>query len=513
MKLLTTFKSILSGRETKREKKLEKYFFWFLVIFSSVLYAFMSFRKLQLFESYGWDLSIFDQGIWQWSKFQFPFSSFHNLPWLADHFHPILLTLAPLYWFVPGAGTLVIIQAILVCLGAVPLYLLSLKVTKHRLFSIAVAVGYLFFFSIQWHVFSEFHELTFLPITFGSALYFWQVKKKNLYWFFFILALLVKEEIGLLFAAFGLWAFITNKDRKKEAILTIVLGVLYTSFVVGYLMPVMAGGVYRHSGFGPLGETPFQVVVNLVKNPILIVKVFIDSNVKLNTMFTAFWPWGFLPLLSPATLLLPLQQFAVRFVDYEKTIRWTPYFAYSLPIAVVTAWGSIYGFRNLLSVTKKKFGKKNYLFGSFVSVFLLVLIGFQQVILHAPINSIFKPSFYRTEQWMEDNKSVLRCIPKDASLSAQNNLAPWVSERDKIKVFPEGLNEGYQYLAIDLHKGQSENSFFFLGSKNTEFLVSDLISRNLYKVVCKQGDAMVLKKIGDTTGKLNYPFPIEIYEK
>lgn len=513
MKLLLSVKRILTGQETKGEKRFEKYLFWFLVIFSSALYAFMSFRKLQLFESYGWDLSIFDQGIWQWSKFMFPFSSFHDLPWLADHFHPILLTLAPLYWVIPGSSTLVIVQAILVCLGVIPLYYLSLKVTKHRLFSISVAVGFLFFFSLEWHLFSEFHELTLLPLTFGSALYFWQVRKKKLYWLFFFLALLVKEEVGLLLAAFGLWALFTSKDGRKEAILTIILGLLYTSFLVGWLMPLMAGGLYRHSGFGPLGDTPFQVVKNLVLNPILIIKIFIDSNVKLNTMFTAFWPWGFLPFFSPATLLLPIQQFAVRFVDYEKTIRWTPYFAYSLPIAIVTAWGSIYGFKNLLALTRKKFGKKNYLFGSIISLFLLFLIAFQQVALHAPINSIFKPSFYRTEEWMRDNKSVLSCIPKDASLSAQNNLAPWVSERNKIKVFPEGLNEGYDYLAVDLHKGQSENSFFFLGSKNTAYVVNDLINRNLYKVICTKGEAMVLKKIADTTGKLNYPFPIEIYEK
>jgi hypothetical protein len=114
---------------------------------------------------------------------------------------------------------------------------------------------------------------------------------------------------------------------------------------------------------------------------------------------------------------------------------------------------------------------------------------------------------------MEDNQKVFSCIPEEASLSAQNSLAPHLSQREKIKVFPEGLKEGYDYLVFDLHSGQSENSFFFFGSERTKYVADDIVARGLYKIVCREGDALVLSKIADTKGKLDYPFPIEIYER
>ncbi|MBU0572414.1 hypothetical protein KKE18_01880, partial [Patescibacteria group bacterium] len=133
--------------------------------------------------------------------------------------------------------------------------------------------------------------------------------------------------------------------------------------------------------------------------------------------------------------------------------------------------------------------------------------------LHAPINSLFKRAFYRHESWMTDNLEVLKCVPDDVSVSAQNSLAPWLSQRMKIKVFPEGLNQGFEYIALDLHKGQSENSFSFFGSEKTRLVMNDLIERGFYEPVCSQGEAIVLKKIKDPVGKLKYPFPIEMEEK
>jgi len=509
MQLVTTAKKILQGKGKGRILKYEDYLAWFLVLFFAVIYSFMSINKHRLFETYGWDLGVFDHGIWQWSLFKIPYSSFHDLLWLADHFHIILITIVPLYWIWPSVKLLVSVQAVVTALGAIPLYYLSKKITKHRLFSIVVILGYLLFYSLQWHTFSGFHELAFLPLTLGAVMYFWETKNQKFYWLSFLLALLVKEEIGLLLAAFGLWAFLNDRKRWKQAMLSIVLGLGATAFLVGLIMPAIGDGTYRHSGFGILGETPLEVILNVLKNPLVLVRAFIDSPVKINTMFTAFWPWGFLPIFAPSTLILVFEQFASRFLDYAKTIRWTPYFAYSLPMATIMAWGSIYGFNNL----KKKFKKKAYFAGSLIAIIIVGLIVAEDYFLHAPINSLFKRAFYRHESWMTDNLEVLKCVPDDVSVSAQNSLAPWLSQRMEIKVFPEGLNQGFEYIALDLHKGQSENSFSFFGSEKTRFVMNDLMERGFYEPVCSQGEAIVLKKIKDPVGRLRYLFPIEMEEK
>ncbi len=472
----------------------------------------MSLRQHLLFETYGWDLGVFDHGIWQWSQFKFPFSSFHDIYWLGDHFHLILVLLAPLYWIWPKVEVLIISQAVLTSMGAVPLYYLAKRVTKHNLFSMVVVLGYLLYYSLQWHTFSGFHELAFLPLTLGLVFYFWETKQTKAYFLSLVLVLLVKEEIGLLIGAFGLWGYLTDRSRWKQALITVVLGLGVTLFLVGYLMPLIAGGAYRHSGFGQSGSSFFDVVLNVFRDPLILIKAFVDSKVKIDTMFTNFWPWGFLPLFAPSTLLVAFEQYTVRFLDYSKVIRWTPYYAYSLPLASITAWGSIYGFKNLLNLSKKYINNTIF-FANFISILLFTLIILEQILLHAPINSLFKGSFYRSENWMADNQKVLTCVPNNASVSAQNSLVPWLSQRSKIKVFPEGLKEGYEYIVLDLHPGIDPNAFFFHGRQTTEFIARDLVDRGLYKEVCRQGDAFVLQKNVDTKGKLNYPFELEIFER
>lgn len=482
-----------------------------ITIIFSAIYAFMSVIKHDHFQTYGWDLAIFDHGIWQWSQFKIPYSSFHDLPWLSDHFHLILVTATPFYWIWSDVRILLIIQAVLVSFGVLPLYYLSKQVTKNYLFSLAVLLGYLLFYSLQSFIFSDFHELAYLPLTFGGVLLFWELRKTYLYWIAFALALFVKEEVGLLLSAFGIWALVNDRKRYKQALLSVFLGATYTFIMINFVMPYIGGQPYRHSGFGQSGQSMNDVIVSVAENPVYMIYAFIDSPVKVNTMINTFWPWGFLPLFSPASLILVFEQFASRFLDYGKPIRWGLLFAYSLPMATIMAWGSIYGFNNLIKILQKmsKLSKKTL--GLLISSVLLMTIILSDLLLHGPINNLFKPQFYYKESWVDNNLDILKCIPKGVSVSAQNSLAPHISQRDKIKVFPEGI--GFDYIVLDLHAGQSENSFHFLGSKNTKVVADDLLAKGYYKVICRLGLSLALKKQSDPPYNLHYPFAINIEEK
>lgn len=491
-------------------KKSDKLVWLFVILFSTI-YAFMSVYKHNSFQTFGWDLAIFDHGIWQWSKFKIPYSSFHDLPWLADHFHLILITLAPLYWVWSDVKILLITQAFLVCMGALPLYYLSKKVTRNYFFSVAVVLNYLLFYSLQSFIFSDFHEFAFLPINFGLVLLFWEYKRTFLYWIFFMLTLLVKEEIGLLLAAFGLWSLLRDRTRWKQAIISIFSGLIYTYLMLSYIMPAIGGQIYRHSGFGQSGQSLQDVVIKILSNPLYIVTSFTDSPIKINTMVKTFLSWGFLPVFSPATLVVIFEQFTSRFLDYGKPIRWTLLFAYSLPMASLMAWASIYGFNNLVGILHKLIKQSERRVAFMISLIILIMAFGSDLLMHGPINNILKPQFYYQEKWVGDNLKTLKCIPDNISVSAQNSLAPWLSQRTKIKVFPEGI--GFDYIILDLHPGQSENSFHFLGSKNTKIVLGDLIKKDYYLPVCQNGDAIALKRKSNPPFELNYPFPLSIEEK
>lgn len=69
-----------------------------IFIISVIVYSTISILRHIHFGSAGYDLTIFDQAVHNYSRFQAPASSFRGFEnLLGDHFHPILALLAPLY--------------------------------------------------------------------------------------------------------------------------------------------------------------------------------------------------------------------------------------------------------------------------------------------------------------------------------------------------------------------------------------------------------------------------------
>ena len=74
----------------------------------------------------GLDTGIFNQAIWHYSNLDAPASTVKNgLDLRADHFHPILMLLAPLYWIADEPSLLLVAQAVLVAASIVPVFLFA----------------------------------------------------------------------------------------------------------------------------------------------------------------------------------------------------------------------------------------------------------------------------------------------------------------------------------------------------------------------------------------------------
>jgi len=130
----------------KRRKLL-----WLFVLALTIVYSSLSILRHWHFASTAYDLGIFDQAIWQYSRFGPPYNTVRlhlfqdNL--LGDHFHPIIILLAPLYWFTDKVEALLVAQALLFAVAIVPIFLF----TEKRLGKVA---AYLFCisYSIFWGI-------------------------------------------------------------------------------------------------------------------------------------------------------------------------------------------------------------------------------------------------------------------------------------------------------------------------------------------------------------------------
>src|SRR6266851_5002439 len=70
-----------------------------LTVVASAAYAEISLYRHNHFASNAFDLAIQDQTVWGYSRFEFICNTVLGIPnLLGDHFHPILMVLAPFMW-------------------------------------------------------------------------------------------------------------------------------------------------------------------------------------------------------------------------------------------------------------------------------------------------------------------------------------------------------------------------------------------------------------------------------
>ncbi len=100
-----------------------RYAIYLIVVFFALFYSMISLLKHMNFQSHGWDLGIFDQHLWQLSHFKLGFNTVRMVPSLfGDHFILIFLFAAPSLWIWDDVRMLLILQGVVVALGAIPIF-------------------------------------------------------------------------------------------------------------------------------------------------------------------------------------------------------------------------------------------------------------------------------------------------------------------------------------------------------------------------------------------------------
>src|SRR3954447_3713318 len=106
----------------------------------------------------GFDLGIFDQQVWSYSHFRVGPNTVkrtHDL--LGDHFHPILVLLAPLYWLWDDVRALLVAQACLLAAAALPVYLWARERLGERA-ALLLEAAFLCFAGLVAGALFDFHE-------------------------------------------------------------------------------------------------------------------------------------------------------------------------------------------------------------------------------------------------------------------------------------------------------------------------------------------------------------------
>lgn len=177
-------------------------------------YALVQYRT---FRTSTYDLVIFDQAVRSYAHFQpgiAPVKGMHNGPGpqfslLGDHWSPIIAVLAPLYWLpgLDGPRTLLAAQGVLFALAIPPVWMFARRAAGPRH---GAAAGYFAAgaYALGWPVAGAvafgFHEVAFVPLLSAVFLERLEAGRARAALLAAGALLLVKEDMGLLVAGFGL---------------------------------------------------------------------------------------------------------------------------------------------------------------------------------------------------------------------------------------------------------------------------------------------------------------------
>ena len=332
-------KQVFSSKENLLTSLFEKWLIWLLILLFGLLYSFIAVVKHLHFQT-GLDLSIYVQSLWQYANLSLPYVTLYpthgDLGW-ADHFTPSIAALTPVYALFPDAKTLLILQALLFCSGAYPIFIFAKKTLKSTLAALAFAWSYLMFFGTQFALTFDFHAATYSAIFFPWIIWFVLEKKWLPFFIFSLLAIGGKEDVAPIIATIGLIIILTKKNWKV-GLITLLFSLIYFLLVVKIVMP----SLYLQAA--KVFNTP-----HLPTDPLAYLTMFFNSPIKIKTLLLSFGHFGFLPILSGYFLLLPFVHFFLNFPGGpEFSGRWDIYLHYRVQLASLMSFGAILGLKNLL---------------------------------------------------------------------------------------------------------------------------------------------------------------------
>jgi uncharacterized membrane protein len=385
----------------------------------------------------GMDLGLFDETIRGYSHFQIVPNTIQNLPnLLAEHFHPLLMVLAPLYWVWNDARVLLVAQAMLVAVASLPIYYYG-KERLGRLTALKLQVLFLVFWGIAAGTLYDFHEVALgVPLV---SLALWATLKRRNRWLWVAIALgvLVKENMALIFAALGLYILVGQRRWKLGAA---VIGVSGAAFLV--IMKLMSSGAfgaaYKFWTYTKLGPDPVSAAKHLLLHPKGSLKIILENPVIVGTLKALFVPWLLLPLVSPL-FIVAAPTLLERFLS-DRPSYWPAQFHYSMTIAPILAFATI----DTLARLERRWPKVRRMVAESVTVMLAL-----NMIWLVPLSNPAVFGRVLTRQQTQRYDACLRLIPAGASVLASNYLVSHLSNRRDIYVIRDNNIRG-QYIALDL---------------------------------------------------------------
>ncbi|WP_344970650.1 DUF2079 domain-containing protein [Streptosporangium fragile] len=459
-----------------------------LVATAAGVYALLGLVRFATFRASIFDLVIFDQAVRGYAGFGAPVAPavgvFHGAGMdflqLADHFSPILAVLAPLYWIHDGPQTLIVAQAVLFALAAIPIWHYAerrLRPAGAHLVVVAYAVSW----PIAQAAAFDFHEVAFVPLLSAIMIERLDADRAGAAYLAGIALLLVKEDMGLLVGGFGCYAFLTRRRLEGAAFVLFSLGALL--MIRDVLMPLVGSRPAGfHWAYASRGATMGEVALSIARDPAGALWSLVSPAVKVDTLVLLLWPVLLTALASPLVLAaLPLV--AERFLA-DRSQWWGSDHHYNAFVIAILICAGVDGADRLRKHLRAR--ARGYDLGMHWAVAVCV-IGLTLTPRFA-LDGLWDPVFYTGEPHVAAAREAVAVVPDGVVVEAANNLGPALSGRATVLLWGAGA-PGAPWIVADV----ARPSYPFGGQDQQRQRVDEAL-RGGYRAVFERDGYIVLHR-------------------
>lgn len=416
--------------------------------------AFMIALSLARHDAYltnAFDMGIHDQSLYNVLHSGYMRTTLYGpyaIDYIGDHFSPTLFLLVPFYALHQDARTLLVLQSLFLAAGAVPLFLLARLKTRSEGLALALVAAYLLHPALHGTNLDDFHQIALVVVFLLAAFYFLELGRDAPFLLALALALLVKEEVALTVVAIGAYAFLAKGRRRLGAAL-VAGGVIYFALVIGWVMPALGGTPQidkRFGGFMAEGTRGAAGVAwTLISNPLYTAVHIFGNPDKVRYLLQMLLPLALTPFLAPAsTWLVALPALAIVTLTTEPA-QYDIAYHYSAHLLPAVFYLAVLGLARLGKSPRAKMAA-----AAPILVVAILVAATSMSYLYGHL--LPRPGSAWPQRDAHDlvvDRFVAQ-VPREASVSTLGGIAPHLTARQTIYLFPDVADAEYLLLDTDL---------------------------------------------------------------
>jgi uncharacterized membrane protein len=410
-------------------------------------YAGCSLVRAAHVQTAAYDLGIFTQAVRAYAHFQAPMVPIKgpgfNL--LGDHFSPALAALAPAYWIWHSSRMLLVVQALLLAVSAIPVTRLAVRRLGPGA-GLAIGAAYGLSWGLQGAVVFDFHEVALaVPLVAASMVALADRRWWPAVWWA-LPVVLVKEDLGITLATIGGYLLLRRQLRPGLTALLAGAGAFLLTTLV--IIPRLdhAFHTYRYWGVvthGPANTGGAPGLGDLAHLLFGLPHTVVTPVGKLGLVAWVFGITCFLALRSPLALIA-VPTLLWRLIS-SNPLYWSTgqvhYNAIVMPIVFVALVDALVRIRG----AEPRPARHLIVKVAPVAVLAVAVVTMPRF----SMADIAKSDLGGRTEHQRAAIDLAARIPSGARVSASNYLVPLLVDRCDVVLFPDVHNRPVDYLLVD----------------------------------------------------------------